>query len=131
MKGAVITHVDDFTITGTVSFIEEVSDMIERELTISKIERDKFYFTGLNVSTKEDRIEIEMADYVASLQDIKDIRKADRDEELTKIEMKEFRKMTGKLSWLANSTHLDLSYMALAMSKKSNSAKISYLFDVA
>ena len=47
-----ITHVDDFTIAGTVSFIEEVLDMIERELTISKIDRDKFRFTGLDVSTK-------------------------------------------------------------------------------
>ena len=39
LKGTIITHVDDFTIAGTVSFIEEVLDMIERELTISKIER--------------------------------------------------------------------------------------------
>ena len=67
LKGAVMTHVDDFTIAGTVSFIKEVLDMIERELTKSKIERDNFCFTGLDVSTREDGIEIEMADYVASL----------------------------------------------------------------
>lgn len=35
--------------------------------------------------------------------------------------------MTGKLSWLANSTCLNLSYTALAMSKKNNSAKIKDL----
>ena len=39
--------------------------------------------------------------------------------------------MTGKLSWLANSTHPDLSYTALAMSKKNNSDKISDLRNVA
>ena len=38
--------------------------------------------------------------------------------------------MTGKFSWLANSTGPDLSYTALAMSKKNNSAKIKDLRDV-
>ena len=38
--------------------------------------------------------------------------------------------MTGKLSWLANSTHPDLSYTALAMSKRNNSAKIKDLRDI-
>ena len=84
LKGAVITHVDDFTIAGTVSFNEEILDMIKRELTISKIERDNFCFTGLDVSTREDGIEIEMADYVASLQNVINIRKADKYEDLTK-----------------------------------------------
>ena len=40
LKGAVITHVDDFTVAGTSSFIEEVLDIVERELTISEIERE-------------------------------------------------------------------------------------------
>ena len=38
--------------------------------------------------------------------------------------------MTGKLSWLANSTRPDLSFTALAMSKKNNSAKIKDLKDI-
>ena len=71
-----------------------------------------------------------MEDYVESLEEVKEIRKADRDEYLIKAEMKVYRKMTGKLSWLANSTRPDLSYTALAMSKKSNSAKIKDLRDV-
>ena len=53
-----------------------------------------------------------------SLKDIKEIRKADRDEELTKLEMKEYRKMIGKISWLANNICPDLSNTALTMSKK-------------
>ena len=44
--------------------------------------------------------------------------------------MKVFRKITVKLSWLANSTHPDLSYTVLAMSKKNNSAKIKDLRDI-
>ena len=53
LRGAVITHVDYFTLAGTSSFIEEVLDMVKRELTISKIECDNFLYTGLDISTKK------------------------------------------------------------------------------
>ena len=39
-------------------------------------------------------------------------------------------RMTGKLAWLTNSTCPDLSYTALEMSKKNNSAKIKDLRDI-
>ena len=71
-----------------------------------------------------------MRDYVNSLNDIKEIRRVERDKDLTKNEMKEYWKVTGKLSWLANSTHPDLSYTVLTMSKKNNSTTISNLRDV-
>ena len=71
-----------------------------------------------------------MNDYMQSLEDIKDTRKADRDEELTRVEMKEYRKMAGKNIRLANNTRLDLSYTALNMLKKNNSANISDLRDI-
>ena len=64
--GAVITHVDNFTLAGTEDFIKEVLETISRELTISKIERDNFRYTGIDVKTVEDGIEIEMQDYVDS-----------------------------------------------------------------
>ena len=75
----------------------------------------------------EDGIEVTMSDYVKSMEDVKDIRKADRDEELTSLEMKEYRKITGKVSWLANSTRPDLCYTALEMSKNNKSATIADL----
>ena len=65
--GAVITHVDDFTLAGTDELIKEVLETVGRELTVSKIERDKFRYKGIDVSTVEDGIEIEMEDYVESL----------------------------------------------------------------
>ena len=120
LKGAVITHVDDFTLAGTSIFIQEVLEMVEKELTVSKVERDNFHFKGLDISMVEDRFKIKMADYVDSLKDIKKIQKAEKDDNLTKQEIKEYRKVTEKLSWLANSTRPDLSYTALTMSKKYN-----------
>jgi len=128
--GAVITHVDDFTMAGTDEFIAETLEIVGKELTISKIEEDGFRYTGIDVVTLEDGIQLEMKDYVDSLEPVQEIRKAEKDELLTREELKMYRKMTGKLSWLANSTRPDLSYTALEMSKKNRTAQIKDLRDV-
>ena len=128
--GAVITHVDDFTLTGTEEFANEIINTVAEELTASKIERENFRYTGIDVKTVKDGIEIETQDYVDSLDEVREIRKADKDDPLTRAELKVYRKMTGKLSWLANSTHPDLSYTVLAMSKKNTTAMIKDLRDI-
>ena len=130
LKGAVLTHVDDFSLAGDEEFIRKVVSQVEKQLTVSKVERDKFRFTGLDVSLDDDGIEVTMADYVKSIGDISEVRSADREEELTNSEMKEYRKITGKISWLANSTRPDLCYTALAMSKNNKRATIGNLRDV-
>ena len=60
--------------------------------------KERFCITGLDINTVQDGIEISMNDYMQSLKDIKEIQKADRDEELSKLEMKEYRKMIGKIA---------------------------------
>ena len=94
MIGAVITHVDDFTLSGTEAFVNEVIDTVSRELTVSKIEKDAFRYTGIDVKAVNDGIEIEMQDYVDSLEEVKEIRKAVRDDPLKRAELKVFWKMT-------------------------------------
>merc|ERR1712114_109861 len=71
-----------------------------------------------------------MEDYADSITEIEEIRKASREERLTKAELKEYRKYTGKISWLAQGTRPDLSYSALNLAKKNNSATISDLRNV-
>ena len=51
-------------------------------------------------------------------------------EPLSKLEMKEYQKITGKIAWLAKSTRLDLSYTVLQMSKNNKESNISDLLDV-
>ena len=114
LHGAVITHVDN--LAGTDEFVEKVISVVEEELTVSKVEEDVFRFTGLDVKVVTDGIEISMEDYSQSLKDITDTRKVDDwNEELSKLEMKLYRKMTGKIAWLANSTRPDLCYLAMQM----------------
>ena len=71
-----------------------------------------------------------MKDYADSVEEIKEIRKADRNERLTTAELKEYRKYTGKISWLSQGTRPDLSYSALNLAKKNNNAVISDLRNV-
>ena len=59
-----------------------------------------------------------MEDYSNSLKEIIDIRQADKKDKLTQLEMKEYHKVTGKLSWLAQGTRPDLSFMALQVLKR-------------
>merc|ERR1712240_31543 len=47
-----------------------------------------------------------------------------------RAELKEYRKYTGKISWLSQGTRPDLSYSALMLAKKNNSATISDLRSV-
>ena len=100
-------------------------------MTVSKVEEDTFRYTGLDVKIVSEGIKIPMEDYSKSLKEIKEIRKTDdRNEPLTKLEMKMYRKMTGKIAWLANSTRPDLCFQALQMSKKNQGAVMSDLRDV-
>lgn len=97
---------------------------------MSKIEEDYFRFTGLDIKKVDNGIKVSMEDYADSLEDIKEIwKEEDRNEPLTKVEMKEYRKMTGKIAWLADSTRPDLSFIALRMSKNSKEATTSDLRD--
>ena len=110
---------------------QELQTYIGRELTMSKIEEDCFRFTGLDIKKVDKGIKVSIEDYTNSLEDIKEIRKVDdQNELLTKLEMKEYRKMTGQIAWLANSTRPDLSFNALQMLKNSKEATISDLRDV-
>ena len=88
LQGDILTHVDDFYLTGTPEFVKQIIQHIGRQLTVSKIEEDCFRFTGLEIKKVDDGIEVSMKDYAESLEDIGDIRMTDRNEPLTKLEMK-------------------------------------------
>ena len=126
----ILSHVDDFTIAGTQEFVQRIVAGIEEKFTVSKVEEDNFRFTGLDVKTKDGKIELSMEDYAESIKEITEIRKANRDEALTKPELKEYRKYTGKISWLAQGTRPDLSYSALHLARRNNKATLADLWNV-
>ena len=127
LKGAVLTHVDDFTIAGRDDFVAKVIEAVEKELTISKVEYGNFRFTGVDVKKTDKGIEVSMDDYAESIGKIEEFRKAKRDDMLLPSEMKVYRGFTGKIGWLAENVRPDLSFTALEMSKKGSSATMSDL----
>merc|ERR1712089_42151 len=125
--GMILSLVDDFTIVGTREFVNRIVTGIKKKFTVSKVEENNFRFTGLDVKTSDGTIEISMEDYADFINEIKEIRKANINEKLTKAETTEYRKYTGKLSWLAQGTRPDFCYSALDLAKKNNRAEISDL----
>ena len=87
--GTVLNQVDDFELTGISDFLEEIIQVVEKELNISKIEEDRFRYTGLDINV--------VSENAKSLQNITEIRKVEvRNESLNKEEMKLYRKITRK-----------------------------------
>ena len=127
LKGMIITHVDDLQIAGNDFFIDSMLEKLSNTLTVSKVERSSFRFTGIDVKKTSDEIEISMKDYADSIEEIKEIRKVKKSEPLSKVEMTFFRKYVGKLNWLAENTRPDLAIWALNLSKQNAKATIGDL----
>ena len=68
--GCVLTHVDDFLITGTDSFIKSVTEKVKERLAVSKIEDNSFRFTGLVIKKTKEAIVVSMEDYAQSIEQI-------------------------------------------------------------
>ena len=74
-----------------------IMEKVSAALDMSKVEDDKFRFTGIDIKKVEDGLEIFMEDYVESLEEI-EIREDKLDENLTTDEFKVLRKYVGKLN---------------------------------
>ena len=129
LEGMVLTHVDDFSMAGADGFLDELEKKIRKELNVSKVEKNKYRFTGIDIE-KKDGIVIYMEDYAESIEEIKEIRKEKKTEMLTKIENKLYRKYVGKISWLAENCRPDLAVTALKMARKSGKATVGDLMNV-
>ena len=127
LHGMVITHVDDFQIAGTDNFVDSLLMKLSSTLTVSKVERSTFRFTGIDVEKVSNGIVLSMEDYAQSIDEIKEIRRVKKDTPLTKSELKLFRKCVGKLNWLAENTRPDLSIWSLNLSKRNSSATVGDL----
>ena len=67
LKAMISSHVDDFEIAAEEEFGLEIIEKIRKHLMISKIEKNEFRFTGVNIKRTDDSIVMSMEDYAASL----------------------------------------------------------------
>ena len=112
ITGMVSTCVDDFDLVGTESFVDIATKRVSAVLDVSKVEDDKFRYTGIDIKKVKNRIKISMDEYAESLEEIK-IREDKSDEELTRDELKILQKYVGKLNWLVANTRPDIAIHAL------------------
>ena len=125
----VSTCVDDFDIAGKPSFVDMITEKVSGVLDVSKVEDDKFRYTGIDMKKVADGIKISMDENAVSLQEIK-VREDGSDEELTRGGFKVLRKYVGKLNWLAANTRPDLAMYALELVKRQKKATIKDLRDL-
>ena len=93
------------------------------KFTFGKVQSSKFKYTGLNIDQKPDgTIYIDQNDYIQSLQPIIIDKPSDKSEKWTKKMFKEYRALTGQLSWAAEMTRPDLSFDARELSTKNKQA---------
>ena len=55
LQGVALTHVNDLILTENEDFIEKISDGIAHILMVSKVDKDKFRFTGWDWLWIEDK----------------------------------------------------------------------------
>ena len=122
LLGLCILHVDDFLIGGTSSFLQNIQKKLQGRFKFGKIEIEKFKFTGLNIQQKDDAIFIDQDDYIKSLEPITVEKVANKDEKLSTKKFKEYRRLTGQLSWASENTRPDISFDVRELSTRNKAA---------
>ena len=119
-----ILHVDDVLLAGTAEFVNSTTEMIKKRFNMSKISDNSFRFCGLDINLNQDgSITVSMEDYADSISPMNADKKGrKRSDEVSYQETSELRELTGKIAWLSQNTRPDLSYGAIHLQKRVNSA---------
>ena len=117
-------------LAGDDDFIKHVEKLVSDRLKISKIERKKLRFTGIDIEKKSDGIHVSMEDYAKSIELIPVFRKDKDTSPLTPQELKLYRKYVGKFLWLSENVRPDLAFLALDMARKVQKAVLKDLKEV-
>ena len=60
MGGIIFTHIYDFIMAGTEEFLNDLEKEIRKVLNVSKVEKNKFRFAGIDIKRKDYRIKMSM-----------------------------------------------------------------------
>ena len=93
---------------------------------MSKVERGKFRFTGIDIEGRSDGTHVSIEDYVKSIQLIPIFRDDPETSDLNPTEVKLYLKY-GKFMWVSENVRPDLSFLALDMSRKEQKATLKNL----
>ena len=127
LMGLCILHVDNFLIGGTNKFLHIIHDKLKGRFTFRKIEIESFKFTGLNIQQDEDGIYVDQNEYIQQIEPVIIEKNCNNDSPLPPKKFKEYRALTGKLSWASENSRPDISFDAREMSTKNTEATFADL----
>ena len=122
LTGMILLHVDDFMVAGNPTFLKLVEKKLEKRFTFGKVECRNFKFTGLYIRDTKEGIMVDQNEYIQSLKPIKIDKFTEKTEKLSKDKFKEYRALTGQLSWAAELTRPDISFDTRELSTKNKEA---------
>ena len=103
-------------------FLKLIQDKLQGRFKFGKIELQKFKFTGLNIEQNDDGIYIDQNEYIQGIEPIEIEKVKDKNEKLSVRKFKEYRALTGQLSWAAENTRPDIAFDVRELSTRNKSA---------
>ena len=126
MQGIIVSHVDDWLVSGNNEFEKDIVSKLKEKFQFSKVEKNNFKYCGCNISVEDGVIKIDQQDYINSLQKI-EYTGDDLERELNDAEKKKARGKLGELLWISLLTRPDLSFEVNLLSSEINRGTVSTL----
>ena len=129
IQGLSVTHVDDFLDAGNEKFKSNILKHVSQSFIIGSEAESEFEYIGVNLEQTDCGVKMDQLPYCRSVQsyEISGERKLQRNEPLTKEEMKGYRKIVGCLNWVATVSRPDLAFEVVSLSTHFRNAKVEQL----
>ena len=129
LEGAICLYVDDFLFTGTHNFIETIINKLMNKFKIGSTGKVNFTYVGLRVNSYTDGLTIDQEHYIDSIKTIPltKERLLEKDSQLNKKELANFRTLIGQLSWVSTHTRPDIAFETCELGGTVKNAKITDL----
>ena len=120
LSGLLIVHVDDFLHAGDADFVLRVLPQLRKMFDVSTTGHSAFRYTGLNIKSFSDYVEIDQAHYIDALNcvPLPNSRKTNKCDLLTSSEKTEYRAAVGSLNWVSQQSLPDIMFEVLELSMR-------------
>ena len=129
LEGAICLYVDDFLFTGTQNFVETIINNLMKKFKIGSTGKVNFTYVGLRVNSYTDGLTVDQEHYIESIHTIpiSKERLLEKESQLNKRELANFRTLIGQLSWVSTHTRPDIAFETCELGGIVKNAKISDL----
>ena len=124
--GIFVSHVDDFLIAGNEEFQKKIIQAIKEKFNISKHELGMFAYVGLEVNQSPQGILISQRQCLSKITPA-EFNQTKKGRALSESEIKKYRSLLGKLTWLVTQTRPDHKVAVLDASLQTKQLKVEDL----